>query len=224
MDRLHPQYSATLDCPCQNIIVPYQSFISIKPHYHQLCSSDFVATNSAWVSLLYLATAGYEYSYDDYRLFTVPQFQLLSSLCALANKTLTEAIARFSTNSMTNERVQSRESVESQADTVVSQCILSTPRSFVRTLDFIRYMAQGNGIVSSILSNWRLVSPAPRFEGSVVWTEPRSYANGTCSCGTSATYTSEASFDGLNVPGFRVGCYPLEALLQSILVLTKLEK
>ncbi len=211
------QYSATLDCPCQNIIVPYQSFISIKPYYHQLCSSDFVATNSTWISLLYSSTAGIDYSYDDYHRFAVPQFQLLSSLYTLANETLTEAISQFSTNIITNARVQSKESIKIQADSAVSQFILSTPRTFVRTLDFIRYMAQGNGIVSSIFSNWHFVLLNPNIQWATAWAEPLSYSNASCSCGTNAMCTSEASFDGLIVPGFRVGCYPLEALLQSTL-------
>jgi hypothetical protein len=215
--RSDPQHSATLDCPCQNIIVPYQAFISMKPHYHQLCSSDFVATNSTWISLLYSPTAGIDYSYDDYRLFGVPQFQLLSSLCTLANETLTEAIAQFSTNIITNERVQCSESIETQTESILSQFRLSTPRTFVRTLDFIRYMAQGNGIVSSIFSNWHFVSLHTRVQNDALWAELHSYANGSCSCGTNAMCSSEASFNGSIVPGFRVGCYPLEALLQSTL-------
>jgi hypothetical protein len=215
--RLHPRSSPTLDCPCQNIIVSYQSFISIKPHYHQLCSSDFVATNSTWLSLLYSQTATTNYSYDDYRIFVVPQFRLLSSLCSLANNTITESILEFSRNVMITERVQSRETIKSQANSILNQFLLSTPRTFVRTLDFIRSMAQGNGIVSSILSNWHFLSADDIFEWAALWGVPRSYGNNSCSCGTNAMCISEAAFDGFIVPGFHVGCYPLEALLQSTL-------
>jgi len=215
--RLDRRYSATIDCPCQNILVPYQSFISIKPHYHQLCSSDFVATNSAWIPLLYSSTAGIQYFYDDYRLFAVPQFRLLSSLCTIANETVTEAITQFSANIMTNERVQCRRTIEEQADSFLNQFLQSTPRTFVRTLDFIRYMAQGNGIVSSVLSNWHFISLNAVFERAALWALPHSYGNDNCSCGTNAMCISQASLNGLIVPGFRVGCYPLEALLQSTL-------
>jgi hypothetical protein len=78
-------------------------------------------SNLIIISLLYSPTAGIDYSYDDYRLFSAPQFQLLSSLCTLANETLTEAIAQFSTNIITNERVQSSESIETQAESILSQ-------------------------------------------------------------------------------------------------------
>ncbi|CAF4031279.1 unnamed protein product, partial [Adineta steineri] len=94
--RLQPQYSTTLNCPCKSITVPYNSFISIKPYYHQLCSSDFVVNSSTWISLIYSYTAGIDYSYDDYRLFASPHFQLLSGLCSLANDTVNAAITEFS--------------------------------------------------------------------------------------------------------------------------------
>ncbi|CAF3615594.1 unnamed protein product, partial [Rotaria sp. Silwood1] len=35
----------------------------------------------------------------------------------------------------------------------VAQFRSSTPRTFVRIIDFIRQMAQGNGLVSSVYSN-----------------------------------------------------------------------
>ena len=219
--RFNPQYSSTLECPCQNIAIAYNSFISITPHYHQLCSSEFVSTNSAWIPLLYSSTAGREYSYDDFRLFALPQFQLLAALCTVANATLSEAITRLDTSTMLSEKVQSRQTIESKANTTLNHFQLSIPRTFVRTLDFIRSIAQGNGIVSSILSNWHFHSLNTTFIRHTnypsLWPEPRSYGESNCSCGTSAMCSAQAVFNRSTVPGFRVGCYPLEALLQSTL-------
>ena len=219
--RVHPQHSSTLECPCQSIIMTYNSFISMTPHYHQVCSSKFVATHSAWIPLLYSSMAGRQYTYDDYRLFAVPQFQLLAALCAVANETVGEAIARFDTSTMLTEKVQSRETIESKANSTLHHFQRSIPRTFVRTFDFIRSIAQGNGIVSSILSNWHFQSLNTTFIKRIdypsLWPEPRSYGENNCSCGTSATCSSQAVLDGSTLPGFRVGCYPLEALLQSTL-------
>ncbi|UJR20676.1 hypothetical protein I4U23_023797 [Adineta vaga] len=215
--RLHPQYSTTLDCPCKNIIVTYQSFMSIQPYYHQLCSSDFIRFNSIWTSLLYSSTASLEYSYDDYRLFAVSHFRLLSSFCTLANDTVTEAIIRFSRNTITTQRVQSRETIEQEANTILKQFLISTPRTFVLTLDFIRYMNQGNGIVSSILSNWHFFLLHANLKWATLWALPLSYATENCTCGTSPMCISSASFAGRIIPGLHVGCYPLESLLQSTL-------
>ncbi|CAF4086492.1 unnamed protein product, partial [Adineta steineri] len=215
--RSHPQYSSTLDCPCTNITVHYQSFISIKPYYHQLCSSDFVTRNSTWISLLYSSTAGIDYAYNDYRLFAASHFELLSSLYTLVNETIAEAINEFSRNIMINARVQSRENIESQANTALNRFCLSTPRTFVLILDFIRYMNQGNGIVSSILSNWHFISSDTISPWDSLWALSHSYGNDNCSCGTSSMCISEALFNGLVIPGLHVGCYPFESLLQSTL-------
>ncbi|CAF4114461.1 unnamed protein product, partial [Adineta steineri] len=215
--RLQPQYSTTLNCPCKSITVPYNSFISIKPYYHQLCSSDFVVNSSTWISLIYSYTAGIDYSYDDYRLFASPHFQLLSGLCSLANDTVNAAITEFSRNTITNERVQSQESIITQTDIILSQFLLSTPRTFKLTLDFIRYINQGNGIVSSIFSNWHFLSLDTGFEYAALWAIPHAYNDNSCLCGTSSMCISQASFNGITIPGLHVGCYPLESLLQSTL-------
>lgn len=78
-------------------------------------------------------------------------------------------------------------------------------------------MAQGNGIVSAVFSNWHFVSLNTDFEYAIVWAFPHSYDNDSCSCGTNPMCSSQASFNGFIIPGFRVGCYPLETLLQSTL-------
>ncbi|CAF1180168.1 unnamed protein product [Adineta steineri] len=215
--RLNPQYSTTLDCPCKNISVPYSSFISIKPYYHQLCSSDFVVNSSTWISLLFSYTAGIDYSYDDYRIFAAPHFQLLAALCSLVDDTVNAAITEFSRNTIINEVVQSQESITAQTDIILDQFLLSTPRTFVLNLDFIRYINQGNGIVSSIFSNWHFLSLDTGALYDALWAVPHSYDNNSCICGISSMCISQASFNGITIPGLHVGCYPLESLLQSTL-------
>jgi hypothetical protein len=42
-EELQMKFSNTLQCPCQNIVIDYDEFISIQPYYHQICSSDFVS-------------------------------------------------------------------------------------------------------------------------------------------------------------------------------------
>jgi hypothetical protein len=210
----NPRYSPTLDCPCQNISIPYKSFIQISFQYHQLCSSDFVVQNSLWINLVYYRSKLLDYSYDDYRHFVVPHFRLLFHLCTLANDTLTDALSTFRSNTLINKRAQSRQAVVAQMEASVNQFRSSVPQTFMRKLDFIRQMAQGNGLVSSISSNWY---PIPLEGKPFMAMTPRSYGDNNCSCGTNSMCSSPAAIDGCIVPGFRVGCYPLESLLQSTL-------
>ncbi len=155
-----------------------------------------------------------DYSYDDYRRFVVPHFQLLFHLCTLANDTFTDALSTFRSNRLVSKRAQSRQAVEAQMEAALNQFRSSIPQTFMSKFDFIRQMAQGNGLVSRISSNWYI--PSLEIDGSAPMA-PRSYGDSNCSCGTNSMCASSATIDGWIVPGFLVGCYPLESLLQSTL-------
>ncbi|CAF3670349.1 unnamed protein product [Rotaria sp. Silwood1] len=104
-----------------------------------------------------------------------------------------------------------------EANAVLNQYRSSTSRTFVETFDLIRNIAQGNGIMSSTLSNWYFPVLEAEYTFTPLWTEPRSYDTTNCSCGTNASCSEPAIIDGWHVPGFRIGCSPFEALLQSTL-------
>ena len=36
-EKMHAIYPSSLSCPCQNISIPYSTFISVLPTYHQVC-------------------------------------------------------------------------------------------------------------------------------------------------------------------------------------------
>ena len=216
--QANPKYSSTLNCPCQSISIPYGSFISISYYLHQFCASDFIRKSPEWLNLLFYRNATLEYSYLDYRLFAVPQFQWLFSLCDLANVTLINALTLFNSSVLVTGYPYSRENIKAQGNSAIAQFRQSTPRGFVRSLNFIQSMTHGNGIVSATSSNWHFFAFNRNQESDSLWTEPRSYGNdGNCSCGRNATCTSPATIGGWQLAGFLVGCYPLESLLKSTL-------
>ena len=215
--RSNNEFLSTLRCPCQSISIPYQSFTSISFHLHQLCSSDFIQVDSMWTNLLNMAMISGKYTYDDYRRFGLLHFRLLSSLCQLANDVLTDSVRRFNANELITGQVEFREFFITKTSHALNQLQKSTARQFVRTLDFTRSLTQGNGIISATLSNWYYMF-IDRTHLSTIWTFPRSYGQrANCSCATSSMCTSSATIDGIVVPGFRVGCYALDSLLQSTL-------
>jgi hypothetical protein len=101
-------------------------------------------------------------------------------------------------------------------EAALNQFRSSIPQTFMRKLDFIRQMAQGNGLVSSISSNWYIL-PFDVDDGNLALFAPRSFGDNNCSCGIKSTCVSSAAIDDWIVPGFLVGCYPLESLFQSTL-------
>ena len=215
--RSNDEYLSTLRCPCQSISIPYQSFISITFRLHQLCSSDFIDADSSWMNALYAAMINGQYAYDDYRRFALLHFRLLSSLCSLANDTITNAVKRFEMKELIAGQVDFSESFLTKTNDALAQLRRSTAREFVRTLNFIRSLTQGNGIISVTLSNWRYMV-FDRINYNTIWTFPRLYDHPpNCSCAISSMCTSLAIMDRVVVPGFRVGCYALDSLLQSTL-------
>lgn len=44
-------HSNTLQCSCSHLSIKYQSFLTIKPRYHQICSSEFISDR--WIEYLY---------------------------------------------------------------------------------------------------------------------------------------------------------------------------
>ncbi|CAF3959134.1 unnamed protein product, partial [Adineta steineri] len=93
--QLQETHSDSLECSCSNIAVPFEKFVTWSPRLHQLCSSDFITEN--WISLLSLTqlTVLYGARITEWDGFKGTHFRFLSTLCQLANKTVTDAIQRF---------------------------------------------------------------------------------------------------------------------------------
>ncbi|CAF4845695.1 unnamed protein product [Rotaria sp. Silwood1] len=174
--QANPQYSSTLECPCQKIAIAFNSFISISVHFHQFCSSDFVVKSSEWMNILYYRWVAFVYPYDDFRLFVLPHFRLLNSFCILANETVVNALGQFASNTLISSRAQSHQSIEIQVTAAIDQLRRSTSATFIRMLDFVRQIAHGNGIVFSTLSNWHFLSLNTSVSWTSLWAEPRSFS------------------------------------------------
>lgn len=215
--RLNLRIYSRLECFCQQINIPYGSFISIKPYFNQICSSDFTNINSNWTSILYSYGIDDEHSYDDFRLFALPQFRTLSSLCNVAKQTVIDNLIRFSSEILVSKEIQSYDIIHSQSETIITQFRITICEKFVWMFDFIRDMIQGNGILSSIQSNWYFQT-LRKENLALLWTKSRSYGNEkNCSCGISSMCNSPAMIENTTIPGFRIGCYIIDSLLQSTL-------
>ncbi|CAF1116554.1 unnamed protein product [Adineta ricciae] len=130
--NLHESHQDTLKCPCSTTTVPYRTFISLSPSFHQVCSSDFVS--DAWITLLSLVRSG---SYDDWLTRAVHQFRLLSTVCNLVNTTIFGAVQRLITRSLVTFNVLTENDFNTQLNTTVNQFIQSTVINFGLLLDTV---------------------------------------------------------------------------------------
>ncbi|CAF1538112.1 unnamed protein product [Adineta ricciae] len=215
--RLDSRISSTLECSCQQITIPYNSFVSIDIHFHQLCSSDFTDVNSNWTNVLYSYGIDDEHPYDDYRLFALPQFRTLFLLCNVVKTTVMNNLIRFYSKTLISKQIQSKDVIQYQTENAITRFRSTICKTFVLTLDLIREMGQGNGILASIQSNWYFQT-LRKEDLAFLWAKPRSYGNEkNCSCATNSMCNSLAKIDNSSIPGFRIGCYIIDSLLQSTL-------
>ncbi|CAF3744343.1 unnamed protein product [Adineta steineri] len=112
---LQDLYLDTLQCPCSNITMPYSTFVSLKPTLHQVCSSAFIS--NSWMLMMKLVDTG-----DSiYHGFGAQHTQLLSSLCDLANKTIVDAVHRFTMRSLATSNVLLESNFNDLLNTTLNQ-------------------------------------------------------------------------------------------------------
>ena len=118
--------------------MPYHRFLSLSPTLHQVCSSDFVG--ELWISIMMSIT--FQSISTDWRNQAGPQFQLLSNLCNLANKTIDDAIRRFITQSFVTLNVLNEFDFQTQLNATLQQFIQSTTTYFVQIIDVVDVLMQ----------------------------------------------------------------------------------
>ncbi|CAF1449799.1 unnamed protein product [Adineta steineri] len=214
-EQLYSKYSQTLTCPCKHISINYERFLSIEYTLHQACSSIFI--KNEWIShndvILH-----YLYTNNDPRIVVSYALQALGAFCELIKSTINNSLIQFNSQQYITASVAPSELFQSQAQSFIDQFKLSTTNNFLLSLNMIRKTTQGNAFLSGQLTNYYLTL----INGSVSSTSI-SYSN--CNCHLSNTCVNQLSFYKNNsgnvtlfdVPGFYIGCYVIEALLQSTL-------
>ena len=220
--HLTTQYSNdALQCPCSQVSIPYDLFINITVvSYHQICSKPFL--RYPWLSyyLPKLMMGVYEpNSFDD----LIPTYlQIIAEFCDTSRTTIQHQLTMFLTDNLIESFPNpSPTHFQSLMEDKIELFKLKLARSVIRTLELLREMTHINQLLSIFGSNWRFyrATLSPELSSSNdsdIHMFPVNY--GTCDCGLSKScVTQMTQNDGINVTGLMVGCYPLEALLQSTL-------
>ncbi|CAF1637182.1 unnamed protein product, partial [Adineta ricciae] len=142
--RLQQSHSNSLKCSCSNTAVPYQTFVAWAPRLHSLCTSDFVS--ETWISLFSYVTnvLYFGYRFFAWNGFTSQHFRLLSILCQLANKTITDAVHRFGIQTFVTLNVTSEDIFNIQLDITVHEYTQSFGADFYLLLKTIQLFTQAD--------------------------------------------------------------------------------
>ncbi|CAF1356663.1 unnamed protein product [Adineta steineri] len=243
LERLN---SNTLICPCSTTLIPYHTFISLSPSLHQVCSSDFVSDR--WISVLKNSIySKMILTFDlvtDWRHRGSSQFQLLSNLCQLANRTIESAIHRFIYQSFAVSNLLSEDNFNAYFNRTFTQLLQSTTSYFsvlVETERLLLQVDQPSAALikdvqyifnSNIRVNVTLNVTTNKYSSHLTLhlTEIRNkYFNSiTCICGTNPDCqtpsviiqkkeTSGEFYLAYVVPGSIVSCYAIDSLFLSTL-------
>ncbi|CAF4040860.1 unnamed protein product, partial [Adineta steineri] len=219
--QLQQDYPQTLSCPCTEISMNYSTFITIQPHYHQLCSTDLISDK--WIEYIVASTPDHTAYYaNDYRVTGYSQFQLLTMFCQQAQQAIDDALHVLLQTTFISSQVLIQQSFQVQINSVIETWKLTTVNTFIRTIELFRATVQGNQLASGVTNNYRTTNS---ISGKSTW-YARIYSN--CLCALSATchqtigiyvYNSSSIIPILlySIPTFFIGCNPTEALLLSSL-------
>lgn len=218
---LHEWYFQTLTCSCKQTAVELENMLRIDYTLHQVCSSFLVSED--WLDFLKGVRRWYDsvgfllnllnFHQKDLRVFSSLIFQGLVSLCKLAIEAIEYNIKQAYASRYTNPNLLSPTDLQAQTQMIVESLKSSTITQLLLSMRMIRDITQVNAIASTVQSNALY---------RTTWTQ-RSFRFNIydgCACVRSAQCSEGLSmYEDDNItytaPGMYVGCYVLEALLQS---------
>ncbi|UJR08063.1 hypothetical protein I4U23_012340 [Adineta vaga] len=227
------QYSSTLQCSCNHIAIKYHRFIlELKPKYHQICSSIFNTPewDDALVKTFQIMSRASIAA--DYRNMISFQFRTVSVLCDLTQKIVNSSLSVFEQTDYFTRELISPIDFAIQIETIIDQFKNTIANEFMQTLQIMHIINRGNQLATGFQSNWQFLFQYPsafidqRSNISSTFSllaSPKTYNNETCSCATQSN-CSVLSYYGFQIseessiqilPGFRFGCFALNAFLQS---------
>lgn len=243
-ERLSSDYPSTLVCPCSNISISYDQFLTFSPAYHPLCSSQFVDPH--WISSLFNTTFSNAYPLD-FRLIASSHFGMLAALCRTAIEAVSHALTEFSSSRLISTNTFSRSMFTAQSAAFVEQMQRTTVADVHRIDRLLSFNLEQNRLFSGLRTNF-YVSNVPGSNGYVSYEmiyAADSYPNNVaspptdvqqqCLCSDSFDCHSRAALFNVSrsivpssvlwpypsaisfVPGMTSGCISRNALSQSTL-------
>ncbi|CAF1401105.1 unnamed protein product [Adineta ricciae] len=128
-----------LKCPCSSITTSYDKFITLSVILHRICSSDFVTER--WRSILNSLLVSTNEN-KDWLNPAKSQFQFLSDLCILANKTVNNAIEGFLMNDLISLNVIVKDDFNKQFNAILIEFFRSITVEFAELIKTVRLVIQ----------------------------------------------------------------------------------
>lgn len=212
-ENAYLRYPDTLSCPCSQISIEYHEFFQAEYMIHQVCRSIFISDD--WINYLKYAAFNQTSLMQDFRQSGVNTFQTLRMFCQITEKTIHDNLIRFSSSKFVDTAVISENIFRSQIEKIFQQLTSSTVNNLRLYLDLARDVMQINAVWSARLSNFGFYfvpSSTRGLIGTSIYSNCRCDSSVSCK---SRFYVTNNHLEIYKIPGFYIGCYLSEALLQS---------
>ena len=153
---LSEKFPDSLQCPCSKLSLKYESFLTMEPRFHQICSSEFMSNN--WTLYIYTENQFSSFDRTDFRATAISQFQLLASLCQLSQKTVNNTLSQLLASNYIDAQLTSSILFEKRIQGIIDQFQLRTPKTFLNTFNLIREISAANMLMSVYATNWNFLS------------------------------------------------------------------
>lgn len=141
--ELHDRNAKELRCPCQNVTIQYRAFTLLIPTFHQVCSSDFIS--NPWINMASVLDSiendGREFFWFG---LGARHWQLLATICRLANDTIDDAVRRFYTQSFITSNVLIPSEFDAQLETTLTRFKQSLITYFNLLLDTVHLFTRAD--------------------------------------------------------------------------------
>jgi hypothetical protein len=230
-NELAAKHPSTFNCPCSQISLEYNQFISdIKVEYHEICLSEFIT--SRWIDLQFNLSPKRIFVTHDIRYQSQMHFQLLSTLCRVAKQTFDENLQSFNRTKFITHQVIKELDFYTQINIIIEQFRGTILESYKRTLQLIEANPEINQFVVPLNSEF---TPARGVNRRKVYRlKPREHAkissvhcinsNSECFChdflGDEClirTIILEDNSSKIIIPGIIQATFPLRSVLLSTL-------
>jgi hypothetical protein len=225
--ELQTKYSQTLVCPCTQMSIDYEQFISFDPIFHQICSSDFITKQ--WMNYFQIQNQYAPFTLD-LRNTAASYYSTLGAFCNVSLKTINNALLVFNSTKYVTKNVQQTGLFRSQTDQIVNLFKQTTTNSYLQALSMERQILSGNALFSGALTNYRYTTVGNNLYDQVffpyIFTSGNSSNGSTnCSCkpypstcgGATGIYNLALLNPQLqfSISGLWTGCYTIESIFGS---------
>lgn len=207
--------------------INYDKLFKTDPIYHQICSSKLISSIGYFSTLSnFMFTLAL-----DFRWSGSAHFQMMNMLCKIASRTIDAELHRFQATPFIAHYVHEKNLFEVQARAISDSFINKTTDEFARTLEFTRSLTSASQFITLAATN-AIGHVTPKFlvfyKQIGFELEFKTSLKSKCYCARdlrcqeqSRIYNFNGDISGIEilyeVPGFIVGCYPLDSLLGSSL-------